>query len=224
MEMNILETLKSSIVMMILLGCSMVALTFVVERWLYLKKAAINADGFLTHVRETLQHGGQHAAIAICSTSTSALAAVVKAGLENKDNGAQAVTEIMNAVAMDEQTRLDQNLNVLGTLGNIAPLIGLFGTVIGIIHAFHAMAVNGSAGPSVISAGIAEALLTTAAGLVVAVPAVVFYNSFLRRVNTIMSDIESAIKKVSILLADKKQTHVANGHLALPTAIVEVTQ
>jgi biopolymer transport protein ExbB len=224
MEMNILETLKSSIVMMILLGCSMVALTFVIERWLYLKKAAANADGFLTHVRESLHHGGPHAAIAICSTSTSALAAVVRAGLENKGNGDQAVAEIMNAVAMDEQIKLEKNLNILGTLGNIAPLIGLFGTVVGIIHAFHAMALNGSAGPSVISAGIAEALLTTAAGLVVAVPAVVFYNTFLRRVNTIMSDIESAMKKVGVLLADKKPGPVTNGHLALPTAVVEVAR
>ncbi len=72
--------------------------------------------------------------------------------------------------------------------------------MVGIIRAFHSLAIAGSAGPSVISAGIAEALITTASGLVVAVPAVIFYNYFLRRVSTIMNEIESISKRVLVLL------------------------
>jgi biopolymer transport protein ExbB len=107
---------------------------------------------------------------------------------------------MMDATAIEQRNKLEKNLNVLGTLGNISPLIGLFGTVVGIIRAFHSLAVSGTAGPSVISAGIAEALITTASGLVVAIPAVIFYNYFLRRVSTIMSDIESVSKKVLVML------------------------
>jgi biopolymer transport protein ExbB len=153
------------------------------------------------------------AAISVCAASISSLAIVVRAGLETKSKGAKATEEIMEATAMEERTKLEKNLNILGTLGNIAPLIGLLGTVLGIISAFHAMAISGTAGPSVISAGIAEALLTTAAGLIVAVPAVVFYNSYLRRVNNIMTDIEAASKKVTVMLF---------GEIALPKEHVTV--
>lgn len=205
MELSVFETLKSSFVMLILLGCSVVAVTFIFERWLYLKRSLINAEEFFKQIREAIQRGGLEAAISVCAASISSLATVIRAGLEEKNGGSKGAVEIMDAVAMEERTKLEKNLNVLGTLGNIAPLIGLFGTVIGIIRAFHAMAVNGSAGPSVISAGIAEALITTAAGLVVAVPAVVFYNYFLRRVNTIMTDIESVSKKVNVMLNGKKK-------------------
>jgi biopolymer transport protein ExbB len=120
--------------------------------------------------------------------------------LEQSNKNPKAAAEIMDAIAMEQRSKLEKNLNVLGTLGNIAPLIGLFGTVVGIIRAFHALAVSGSAGPSVISAGIAEALVTTASGLVVAVPAVIFYNYFLRRVGNVMTEIESVSKKVLVMI------------------------
>lgn len=221
MDINILTTLKSSFVMMLLLGCSLIAVTFVIERWLYLKRSAINADIFFTQIREALQRGGLDAAVSICNTSFSAMSAVVRAGLEHSPGGPKATEEIMEAVAMEERARLEKNLNVLGTLGNIAPLIGLFGTVLGIIHAFHAMAMNGTAGPSIISAGIAEALLTTAAGLVVAVPAVVFYNHYVRLVANIMTDIEAVGKRLSLLLHGSRpnvmQVLPQNNHVKINT-------
>ena len=200
MELNILETVRSSFVMLILLGCSVVAVTFIFERYFYLRRSTTNARSFFQQVGDAMQRGGLEAAISVCATSISSLATVIRAGLEKTNGGPNAVEETMDAVAIEERTKLERNLNILGTLGNIAPLIGLFGTVLGIIRAFHAMAITGSGGPSVISAGISEALVTTAAGLVVAVPAVIFYNFFLRRVNTIMTDIESVSKKVNVML------------------------
>ena len=199
MELNLLETLKSSITMMVLLLCSVLALTFILERWLFLKRCTANAEYFFRQLHDVLQQGGIDAALTMCSSSLSSLAAVVRVGLENYGTR-QATRELMDAAAMDERTKLEKHLNVLGTLGNIAPLIGLYGTVVGIIRAFHALAVNGAAGPSVLSAGIAEALFTTAAGLIVAVPSVVFYNFFLRRVGSIMTDIESVSKKVLVMI------------------------
>jgi biopolymer transport protein ExbB len=200
MEINIVDTLRSSFTMIILMACSVVALTFIFERWLFYKHTHIDADRFFLKVKEAFRNEGNEKAISVCNSSLAPLAAVVKSGLEESDKNSQIAAEMMDATAIEQRTKLEKNLNVLGTLGNIAPLIGLFGTVIGIIRAFHSLSVSGSAGPSVISAGIAEALVTTAAGLVVAVPAVIFYNYFLRRVETVMSEIESISKKVLVLM------------------------
>jgi biopolymer transport protein ExbB len=86
---------------------------------------------------------------------------------------------------------MERNLGLIGTMGNVAPLIGLLGTVFGIMRAFHDMANTGSAGPSVVAAGVAEALLTTGAGLVVAVPAVMIYNHFVRRIGVTLTATEN---------------------------------
>lgn len=200
MDINVVDTLRSSFTMIILVACSVIALTFIFERWLYYKHTSVDADRFFIKLRDAFRNDGIDRAISVCNSSLSPLAQVVKSGLEESQKSAQAAAEMMDATAIDQRTKLEKNLNILGTLGNISPLIGLFGTVVGIIRAFHSLSVSGSAGPSVISAGIAEALLTTAAGLVIAVPSVVFYNYYLRRVNTIMNEIEAVSKKVLIML------------------------
>jgi biopolymer transport protein ExbB len=200
MELNIVDTLRSSFTMIILMACSVVALTFIFERWLFYKHTSIDAERFFMKIKEAFRNEGIETAISVCNSSLSPLAAVVKSGLEESGKKSEVAAEMMDAMAIDQRTKLEKNLSILGTLGNIAPLIGLFGTVVGIIRAFHSLSVSGSAGPSVISAGIAEALVTTAAGLVVAVPAVVFYNYYLRRVETVMNEIESVSKKVLVLM------------------------
>lgn len=200
MDINIVDTLRSSFTMIILVGCSIVALTFIFERWLFYKNTAVDADRFFIKLKDAFRNEGVEKAISVCNGSLSPLAAVVKSGLEEFGKDAKSVEDMMDAMAIDQKSKLEKNLGILGTLGNIAPLIGLFGTVVGIIRAFHSLAVAGSAGPSVISAGIAEALITTASGLVVAVPAVIFYNYFLRRTGTIMNEIESISKRVMVLL------------------------
>jgi biopolymer transport protein ExbB len=200
MELNIVDTLRSSFTMIILMACSVVALTFIFERFLFFKHTSIDAERFFMKIKEAFRNEGIEKAISVCNTSLSPLAAVVKSGLEESDKKSEVAAEMMDAMAIEQRTKLEKNLSILGTLGNIAPLIGLFGTVVGIIRAFHSLSVSGSAGPSVISAGIAEALVTTAAGLVVAVPAVVFYNYYLRRVETVMNEIESVSKKVLVLM------------------------
>ena len=203
MEINIVDTLRSSFTMIVLIVCSVVALTFIFERWLFYKHTTIDADRFFMKIKEAFRNEGTERAISVCNSSLAPLAAVVKSGLEESEKNVQVAAEMMDANAIEQRTKLEKNLNILGTLGNIAPLIGLFGTVIGIIRAFHSLSVSGSAGPTVIAAGIAEALITTAAGLVVAVPAVIFYNYYLRRVETLMSEIESVSKKVLVMMGFK---------------------
>jgi biopolymer transport protein TolQ len=123
---------------------------------------------------------------------------VSKQVLENFHLGPNAVEEKMQIALSEQRLQLEKNLGWLGTMGNTAPLIGLLGTVWGIMRAFHDMAHTGSAGPSVVAAGIAEALFTTAAGLLVAVPAVMLYNHFLRRITVMLTVSENHARSLRI--------------------------
>lgn len=200
MELNFWETVRTSPTFILLFICSLVTITFIIERWLYFRRTRINADVFIHTLNKKVREGGAKAGLEYCQRSPAPLAAVVRLGLQNFSLGAKNVTELMDAAALEEKMKLERYLSILGTLGNIAPFIGLFGTVVGIIRAFRDLAVSGSGGPSVVAAGISEALITTAAGLVVAIPAVVAYNYFLRRVGTVMMEIEAASKKLRVIL------------------------
>ncbi len=200
MEINFWETVSSSPTFIVLFGCSLVAITFIFERWLYFRRTALKTSIFIPALQSSLRDGGTKAGLDLCHRYQAPLAVVVGVGLQNFTPGGKGVPQLMEAAALEEKIKLERFLSILGTMGNIAPFIGLFGTVIGIIRAFGDLAVSGSGGPSVVAAGIAEALITTAAGLVVAIPAVVAYNYFLRRVGTIMEEIEAATKKVQVLL------------------------
>jgi len=200
MEINFWETVSSSPTFIILFGCSLIAIAFIIERWLYFRRVNLNAGSFLPALQSSLRDGGTKAAIELCHRHQAPLAVVIGVGLQNFAPGGKGVCELMEAAALEEKIKMERFLSILGTLGNIAPFIGLFGTVIGIIRAFHDLSVSGSGGPSVVAAGIAEALIATAAGLVVAIPAVISYNYFLRRVGTTMEEIEAATKKVQVIL------------------------
>ena len=110
----------------------------------------------------------------------------------------------MVSFVLAERQKLDSGLVFLGTLGNNAPFIGLFGTVIGIIQAFADLASNPAGGPSVVMAGISEALVATAVGLLVAIPAVVAYNVFQRQVKRRVSNADSLIRMLVAHYSEKK--------------------
>lgn len=158
---------------------------------------------------QALRESGLRHAVELCKSYHAPVVVVVRTGLQNARLGERGLTELMEATAMKEKLKLEKYLNILGTIGNIAPFIGLLGTVVGIIRAFHDLSVSGSGGPSVVAAGIAEALLTTAASLVVAIPSVVAYNYFLRRIGTIMVEIEAAMKMLHVYLMLPKPAELA---------------
>lgn len=200
MEVNFWETVRESPTFIVLFGCSLLVVTFIIERWLYFRRTTLDANAFVSAIYKNMQSGGPRACLHYCQTLHKPLALVVRAGLENLALGEKRVKEMMEATALEEKIKLERFLSILGTMGNIAPFIGLLGTVIGIIRAFHDLAVSGSGGPSVVAAGISEALIATAAGLFVAIPSAIAYNFFLRRVGTIMAEIEAATRKVRVII------------------------
>lgn len=209
MEINFLETVRSSPSFIIIFICSLVSTAFIVERFLFFRHTKFDSEGFMTSLYQTLRESGFRQAVELCKNYNVPLVTVVRSGLQNAKLGDTGLANLMEATAMKEKLKLEKYLNILGTMGNIAPFIGLLGTVVGIIRAFHDLSVSGSGGPSVVAAGIAEALITTAAGLVVAIPSVVAYNYFLRRIGTIMSEIESAMKMVHVYLLLPKPSEAA---------------
>ncbi len=106
---------------------------------------------------------------------------LIRAGIKYSAQPAESLSALLTEEAKGLRWEAEHRLAALGTIANIAPFIGLFGTVVGVIRAFQAIAIKASAGPSVVAGGIAEALISTAAGLFVAVPAVIAYNYFLKR-------------------------------------------
>lgn len=202
-EIHILELFKQSFTLVIMLFCSVLSITFALERWWYFRTAQASPDDVLGHVRKSLEGGKTDAAAAYCQKHPSAVAQVVHYGLVHAARSRKDLEELMLTKLKEERIKLERFLGVLGTLGNISPFIGLFGTVVGIIKAFRDLAASGTGGPAVVAKGIAEALVATAAGLLVAIPASILYNYFMRRLKVITVDMEIASARLLVMLGAK---------------------
>jgi biopolymer transport protein ExbB len=178
-------------VLWLLLVLSVVSVAVMIERYVFFMKFAVKTGAFVNRLHEYLEKNDHKGAQEWLRDQKSPEARVVLAGVSNADRGPEAAEEAMIAVQLQERFRLEKNLPVLGTLGNNAPFIGLFGTVLGIIKAFNDLAVAQSGGPSVVMRGISEALVATAVGLFVAIPAVVAFNYFQRRSKRVMANMET---------------------------------
>ncbi len=202
-DMNIVDQLLgvtllgSEWVLWLLLILSILSLAVMVERAWYFHKISIDFTSFSEGVSSALSENKKDQAMGICEGSLSFEAQVAKKGLALSDKGGAAMQETMDAIIIGQRQNLDRYLTFLGTLGNNAPFIGLFGTVIGIIQAFHDLAANPAGGPSVVMAGISEALVATAVGLMVAIPAVIAYNTFQRLIKRHVANAESISKVIA---------------------------
>lgn len=179
-------------VMYVLIACSVISITIIVERLVYLLKMRGDFGEFVEGLTARLNSADPlDKTSAWCAGHNMLEANVAAVGLERSTDSIRSAEEAMNATMISARTKMDRGLTVLGTLGNNTPFIGLFGTIIGIIQAFHALSTNKGAGPEVVMASISEALVATAIGLFVAIPAVMSYNFFLRTIKTRMANSEA---------------------------------
>ncbi len=199
-KVNFLEVLKTSFTLVLLLFCSLVTLTFAIERWWYYRSIKIDVNKFMNALKEFLEGHKNAEAANLCASTPGPIAAVAGVALSSRSRSKSEVAALLSAAQIDEKTKLERYLGILGTMGNTAPFIGLFGTVVGIIKAFHDLALSGSGGPSVVAAGIAEALVATASGLAVAIPSAMFYNYFLKRVKDLSSAMEASSIRILVYL------------------------
>jgi biopolymer transport protein ExbB len=199
-----IQAMRNSPVMIIILACSVVTLGFAIERLVYFARRRGNPESVAHQAMEKVRAGHVKEALWALATTPHPVGAVARQVIENSHLPADQVEEKMQIALSEQRLQLERNLGWLGTMGNTAPLIGLLGTVWGIMRAFHDMARTGSAGPSVVAAGIAEALFTTAAGLLVAVPAVMLYNHFIRRITVMLTQSENHARSLRIALGSSR--------------------
>lgn len=177
--------------MYILLFCSLLSVTVLLERIIYYRKMSkTNRAEFMTRMKKVLKSGDVERAMEICKDTNAPFSNVVCSGLELLGHPEKQISNAMEREITVETTKLERYTSIVGTIGNTAVYIGLFGTVLGIIRAFHDIAAAGTGGMSIVIGGVAEALVCTAAGLFVAIPAVIAFNYFAKKVESFINDME----------------------------------
>jgi biopolymer transport protein ExbB len=187
--------------MYVLLFCSVLSVGVIIDRLaVYGRKSRLKRQTFMDGVRESVRKRDFDGAMAACRDADAPFAKVVLAGLEKAGRTEKLVGNVMERQTAIEVEGLERFTSIVGTIGNIAVYIGLFGTVLGIIRAFRDISAAGSGGMDVVIGGVAEALITTATGLAVAVPSVILYNYFSRRIERFQTDMELAASEIQDLI------------------------
>lgn len=201
-----LELLKSGGYLMLpLLVASVLALAIILERAWALRRAKVAPRTLLGDVWRELQAGELNADRIRLLQNGSPLGALLAAGLINARHGREQTKEAIEDAATPIVHELERYLTLLGTLAMISPLLGLLGTVVGIIDAFLVVTAGGISDPTALAGGISKALVTTAGGLVVAIPAMIMHRYYLRHIQTLIVDMEQqAVKLVDMLHGDRE--------------------
>jgi biopolymer transport protein ExbB len=179
-----------------LLLCSVIALIVSVERWLYLRNANADSEQLMGKVRSALQRSSPQEARGVCEATPGPVARVLSATLAHFGMPKEDLREVAREVALAQQPVLEGHLSVLATMVTIAPLLGLLGTISGLIKVFHVMAGGGIGDASALSQGIAEALITTFTGLCIAIPFMVVYNWLSGRVESLTHEMERRVTEL----------------------------
>jgi biopolymer transport protein ExbB len=195
-----------------ILLCSILFIAILIERLYHLHRAKIDTEAFISGIRDILKKRETADAISICEETPGPVAHIVKAGILKHDHPKEEIKETIEDAGQHEIPRLEKNLNVLATIAHISPLLGLLGTVLGMIGAFQRIqAESGRVNAGDLAGGIWEALVTTAAGLCVAIPTYVAYNYLVSRVNTLVLDMERSATEVVDLLANRDREEDEEG-------------
>jgi len=188
---------NGGLMLWLILLVSAVGVAVFIERFLHYHRAQINSTEFLTGVRTVLKRDNVVEALSICDATPGPVARLVKTAIVNRDQGRERVREALEEAGLLEVPRLEEKLNFLATTAQLAPLLGLLGTVLGFIKTFSSIQGQGLyAHLGDLSTGISQALICAAAGLAVAIPAHAGYNYLVSRVNSIVLDMERASTEI----------------------------
>jgi biopolymer transport protein ExbB len=183
-----------------LLICSVVAVAIVIERLVFFGKQHGDSKELLRQLGQRIAADDLPGAVKICRNEKGMLPKILEFGLQRGNKNRADITDALSIALMEHLNSLERNLGVIGTIAVIAPFVGLFGTVLGIIHAFDDIALKGNSSPAVVAAGVGEALVTTAAGLFVAVISVIFFNYFKTRIKAYNQEMIVAANQLAEML------------------------
>jgi biopolymer transport protein ExbB/TolQ len=208
-KLVLIAPLVARTVLYVLVGLSVLSIGVIIERWWYFRRRRDDIDALSDALRKALARGDLAGVKKVLAASKSVEAEIIGEALDWHAEGPDAVEQILAKALRLRRKKFESGLLFLGTLGNNAPFIGLFGTVLGIVTAFRELGGNqmGAAMGNVMS-GIAEALLATAVGILVAIPAVVFYNVFQKKGGDIE---EQAAAMGNVVIASMRAHPKANG-------------
>lgn len=193
---------QGGIVLLILSICSVVSIAVILERLFVYRLQVRNINKFVPKLIHRLKKRAFDDCITICKESGSPVGEMMMAAIERKGRSKDIIEDAIKRSGLKLFRLLEKRLAILATLGATTPFIGLFGTVIGIMKTFQALSFTDSYSPGVVSAGISEALLNTAAGLFVAIPAVVGYNYFSHKNQVLLREVEAISSEVTELVME----------------------
>jgi biopolymer transport protein ExbB len=204
--MTLWQLLKSGgLTMYVLLLLSIISIAIILERIIYYRlRSKVKRNVFMLNISRELEKGNIKKALEISENTDTPFSRVVHSALNLHGHNEVVISNTMEREVIIQTTKLEKYTSIIGTIGSTAVYIGLFGTVLGIIRAFHDISKSGSGGISVVINGISEALVCTAAGLCVAVPAVMAYNYFTKKIDSFISDMELSASEIMDLLNFKK--------------------
>lgn len=180
--------------------CSIIALAIFLERLWSLRRSRVIPRDFLIEIEDLIRREKIPEAITRCRKDNSSMANIILAGIRNFGKKREIVKESIEEIGRREAAILERYINVVGTIAAIAPLLGLLGTVFGMIKAFNVISIQGVGNPSSLAGGISEALITTAAGLVVAIPTFVLYRYLANKADALIVEMEeNSIRMVDLL-------------------------
>jgi biopolymer transport protein ExbB len=204
----LLELVKAGGWLMVpILLCSVIAMAIIAERFWTLQRRRITPDNLVVQVWQWAKSGHLSEERIRTLRRGSALGRILAAGLANRDRSRELMKESVEDVGRHVVHDLERYLNALGTIASITPLLGLLGTVIGMIKVFSVITTQGVGDPGVLAGGISEALITTAAGLTVAIPSLMFHRYFRARVDELVVTMEQeALKMVEAMHGGKQDS------------------
>ena len=193
--------LKGGITMPFILLCSLIATVIIIERLFFFRKIRVDEEKMINRLRATFEKRHFDEALSICENNPSPITNLMKVGIEHRKYNVRVLKDSIMDAANLETPKLERFLSALGTIAHIAPLLGLLGTVIGNIDAFGVLGNLESVGdPGKLAKGISEALISTAAGIIVSIPALIFYNYLVNKVNHIIIRLENKVNDLVLLL------------------------
>lgn len=192
-------------VMYVLLAASILALTIVFERAWSLRRSVVLPAKEIEEIEEAVRSGDVDTAVQLCGDHNTAMSRILWVALNNRGVKRAVMKEIMEEIGRQEVAHLERYIGVLGVIAAISPLLGLLGTVLGMIEVFQVISLEGVGKADILAGGISKALTTTAAGLSVAIPALVAYRFFESRVNSFVIEIEQhALHFVEMLKGERE--------------------
>ena len=190
--MNLLEMFaKGGVIMYPILLCSVIALAIAIERYVALRKVRVDVGQFMMKVKSIYHKGDVTGVLTFCSQRDAPIANIIRRGILKHDQGDDKVRQAVEDAGREEIYHLEKRLSVLASIAGIAPMLGFLGTVTGMISTFQKIQMlSGNVNPADLAGGIWEALLTTAFGLIVGIPAYAVYNHFVTRVGRFVHEME----------------------------------